>query len=528
MLFNSDIFLFEFLPIVWIGCFILRFISVWCACLWLVLASCVFYANWNAVSLVLLLSSIALNFSFGRIIDQTGRLGWPKRSTCFLALAITLDLVILGYFKYAAFLINNLGYLVGATWNTGPVPLPLGISFFTFTQIAFLVDVRRDLTRERGSIYYFLFVSFFPHLIAGPILHHKEMIPQFRALPLLAFKNGRHLLRRTLSDVNVGLSIFAFGLFKKVMLADSVQHYVTPVFAPASMNQAALAAAGVSSASAMSSADAWIAVLAYTLQIYFDFSGYSDMAIGIARTFGIVFPQNFSSPYKAVNIIEFWRRWHMTLSRFLRDYLYIPLGGNRSGLGRTPNLLITMLLGGLWHGAGWTFIFWGALHGIYLIANHAWRSIQKPEFFSRGPFRVYGKTAACLLTFLSVAIAWVFFRADTFSNATLILRQMAGIHAMEPAKIFVCTTGLNNCLFGFHVSVWVIAALLVIVFLAPNTQEVMARWRPTLEPTPEMSGMIGRYATWMPTILWALIVGMAVGLCIQKFGQTSQFLYYQF
>jgi D-alanyl-lipoteichoic acid acyltransferase DltB (MBOAT superfamily) len=262
-----------------------------------------------------------------------------------LASAIAVNLILLGYFKYANFFADNLNHFAGTALPIGQVILPLGISFFTFTQIAFLVDTYQGKVKEFNFVHYTLFVTYFPHLIAGPVLHHKEMMPQF------AKRNVCHL---NWDNVAVGLSIFVLGLAKKVLIADSLAEFATPIFS-------AVAAGGQPMLF-----EAWIGALAYTLQLYFDFSAYSDMAIGISLMFNVRLPMNFNSPYKATSIIDFWRRWHMTLSRFLRDYLYIPLGGSRNGKAqRYLNLMITMLLGGLWHGAGWTFVIWGGLHGFY-------------------------------------------------------------------------------------------------------------------------------------------------------------------
>ena len=271
----------------------------------------------------------------------------------WLLVAIAANLALLAYYKYAIFFVANAQRLIG---HVGPLPeivLPLGISFFTFTQIAFLVDAHRGLAREYSFTHYTLFVTYFPHLIAGPILHHREMMPQF---------DRRSTYTLDWDNVAVGLTMFIIGLFKKTVIADDMAAFASPAFD---------AAAGGTQLTLL---EAWGAALAYTFQIYFDFSGYTDMALGASRMFGIVLPLNFRSPYKAANIIDFWRRWHITLSRFLRDYVYIPLGGNRKTVPRRyENLLLTMLVGGLWHGAGWTFVFWGALHGIYLVVNHGWR-----------------------------------------------------------------------------------------------------------------------------------------------------------
>ena len=352
MLFNSFEFIALFLPITAVLYFLcVRYFGIESAIGVLVVASLFFYAYWNPIYIVLILISIAVNYFFGtRLLS-----GDERSSKFFLAVGVSINLLLLGYFKYANFFVENVNALSGTDFHLKTIVLPLAISFFTFQQISYLVDAKQGKTSEYNFLHYCLFVCFFPQLIAGPIVHHKEMLPQF------ARSNA---LSPRWSNVAIGLSIFAIGLFKKTVIADSLSRYVGPVYDdPAA-------------AASLDFFVAWGSTLAYTFQLYFDFSGYSDMAIGSARIFGITLPVNFFSPYKAVNIIDFWRRWHITLSRFLRDYLYIPLGGSRGGKARRyGNLLVTMLLGGLWHGAGWTFVIWGALHGAYLVINHGWRRL---------------------------------------------------------------------------------------------------------------------------------------------------------
>ncbi len=349
MLFNSAEYLLALLPAAFIGYFLLGSKGLGGAKLWLVIVSLFFYGWWNPAYLGLLGLSIAVNFWLGtRLFVAATQASTAGSKLLMLGLAFNLGL--LAWFKYAGFAVESANALLGARWPVPQVALPLAVSFFTFTQLAYLVDCRRKLAGEYSFSNYVLFVTFFPHLIAGPILHHKDMIPQFER------KQAKH------PDAHLilcGLIIFAIGLFKKTCLADGIQPLVAQAFGP----------------NTPTFDQAWIGALAYTFQLYFDFSGYSDMAIGMSLMFGIFLPLNFNSPYKATSIIDFWRRWHMTLSQFLRDYLYIPLGGNRHGsLLRYTNLMITMLLGGLWHGAAWTFVVWGALHGAYLCVNHAWNN----------------------------------------------------------------------------------------------------------------------------------------------------------
>src|ERR1700751_717019 len=349
MLFSSYTFLFQFLPATVLAFAAARRHSPRAGILVLTAASLFFYGAWRPVYMLLLIASVAANFSLGLLMQD------PLRRRAVGLVGVALNLALLCYFKYTNFIFDSVNVLTGVPLPFVNIVLPLGISFFTFQQIAYLVDVMRGARVERDIVSYLLFVSFFPHLIAGPLVHHAEMIPQF--------KRGR--TGRSAVLAARGLAIFAAGLFKKVVIADNLAQFVSPVFAH-------LDAGG-----SVTTSWAWLATLSYTLQIYFDFSGYSDMAIGLALLFGIRLPVNFRSPYKACSIIDFWRRWHITLSRFLRDYLYIPLGGNRAGnLRRYINVMITMLLGGLWHGANWTFLAWGAVHGGCLVANQLWRGAR--------------------------------------------------------------------------------------------------------------------------------------------------------
>jgi len=423
MLFNSVEFIFVFLPLV-----LLVFYLVGSrgkhrvAISWLVGASLFFYGWWNPAYLGLMLGSILFNYAMGALLAG----GRDASHTRFLlALGVACNLFVLGYFKYANFFVDNFNGLIGSSYHLETIILPLAISFFTFQQITFLVDASRGETREYNFLHYSLFVTFFPQLIAGPIVHHREMLPQFA-------KDS--IYRVNQSSLAIGVAIFLLGLFKKVVLADGVAAYATPVFAAAESGEV------------ITFFEAWAGALAYTFQLYFDFSGYSDMAIGIARMFNIHLPLNFNSPYKAVNIIEFWRRWHMTLSRFLRDYLYFPLGGNRKGPSRRYlNLMVTMLLGGLWHGAGWTFVAWGFMHGLLLVINHAWHGLRRYLGSEPGSLGLPGRGVAWLVTFLSVVVSWVMFRAESFDSATNILQGMAGMNGFVlPAQIAAIIPGLGK------------------------------------------------------------------------------------
>src|SRR5581483_10539599 len=350
MLFNSYTFIFGLLPIAIGGFFLLAVYSRRMAAFWLFAISLVFYGWWNPIYVGLLLASIVFNYATGMILAERIQAGESRGAEAILVLGVTVNLLLLGYFKYANFFVNNVNAVTHLHLRLSEITLPLGISFFTFTQLAFLIDCYAGDVREYNFIHYGLFVTYFPHLIAGPIIHHKEMMPQF---------DDPATYRPTSESVSIGLTVFFIGLFKKVIFADGVAPHADALFRTV--------AGGVTP----SFLECWAGMLAYALQIYFDFSGYSDMAIGLSRIFGIRLPLNFDSPYKASNIIDFWQRWHITLSRFLRDYyIYSALSTPRRGRARQyANLISTMFLVGLWHGANWTFLIWGTLHGIYLAVN---------------------------------------------------------------------------------------------------------------------------------------------------------------
>jgi D-alanyl-lipoteichoic acid acyltransferase DltB (MBOAT superfamily) len=501
-----------FLPVTLAGFFGLARLDRRAAASWLTAASLFFYGWWNPSFVVLLAVSIGFNYLMGLAIARAS--GDHARGT-LMAVGVGANLAVLAYYKYAGFLLSQVLRLPGATEAGASLVLPLGISFFTFTQIAFLVDVRRGLAREYSPIHYALFVTYFPHLIAGPVLHHKEMMPQFAR---------DQTYRPEAVNFSVGLTMLALGLFKKVILADGCAAAAAAVFDTTSPATRTFFAA-------------WTGALSYTLQIYFDFSGYSDMAAGLSKLFGVVLPLNFNSPYKADNIIEFWRRWHMSLSRFLRDYLYIPLGGNRHGpLRRQLNLALTMLLGGLWHGASWTFVVWGGLHGLYLMINHAWRGLRGD---SAGPWPAAERLTGRLLTFATVVAAWVFFRAKDFPTAGNILAGMVGFHGavlpeawltrLPAAASWAASRGASfGDAGGFGGAVALrLVALLAIVWGLPNVAQLMTGRRPVLdEPKPSTSSFA---LSWHPSPAW-LVAAVALGAAafVMISGGASEFLYYQF
>lgn len=525
VLFNSYQFIFLFLPLTLLGFLVIARKSRELSIFWLVLASLFFYGWWNPVYLFLIIASMLLNYLFGWLLGGKGAYTERQRRW-ILGLGITLNLSALGYYKYAGFFIENINVITGVDFNLGTIILPLAISFFTFQQIAYLVDAFRGITREYKFLHYALFVTFFPQLIAGPIVHHKEMLPQFLTGPSS---------RKIIENLSIGITIFAIGLFKKAVLADNAALYASPVFSAAESGEM------------LSFFVAWGGALAYTMQLYFDFSGYSDMAIGGARMFGIKLPLNFHSPYKATNIVEFWRRWHMTLSRFLRDYLYIPLGGNKLGpIKRYRNLFLTMLLGGLWHGAGWTFVVWGALHGFYLIINHAWHRVRKFMAANDSPASSAAKSISWAITFVAVVIGWVFFRATNFSSALVILEGMAGFNGFELPNAVMARLGqlgvlLRDLGVGTYLGggtqfvltyLWVIPLTLIAV-LFPNTQQIMSRFEPALSPYhhPESDNhsiTLTLPLKWSPTGRWAAFTALVGTLGVLALTSVSEFLYFQF
>jgi alginate O-acetyltransferase complex protein AlgI len=504
MLFSSYTFLFQFLPAVVLAFAAARRHSPRAGIMVLAGASLFFYGAWRPVYLLLLIASVGVNFSLGLRMED------PLRRRAIGTLGVALNLALLCYFKYTNFIFDSINVLTGAPLPFFNIVLPLGISFFTFQQIAYLVDVMRGARVERDIVSYTLFVSFFPHLIAGPLVHHAEMIPQF--------KRGRTSRSAVLAAR--GLAIFAAGLFKKVVIADNLAQFVSPVFAH-------LDAGG-----GVTTSWAWLATSAYTLQIYFDFSGYSDMAVGLAMLFGIRLPVNFRSPYKAASIIEFWRRWHITLSRFLRDYLYIPLGGNRLGEQRRYfNLMLTMLLGGLWHGAGFNFLIWGGLHGLYLCANHlwqAWRGARKNVPAARGLAKGFARGLSWAVTFFAVVIAWVFFRARTAAGAWQMLGGLFGFEAGSSAYVSPGILRLMDLplLVGEErlllIGGGAVAVALGVALGLPNVPQLFGYRE--YRRAPERAGLL----RWRPSAAWALLSASALAISLFGMWQRLEFLYFQF
>jgi len=492
MLFSSYEFVLAFLPASVLSYFLaLRYANVTIAKLSLFSFSLLFYSYWDWRFTPLLIGSIVVNFSLGKLIDQLG-LGETRKSRLalsFLWFGIAANLLVLGVFKYFNFFIENINAIPEVSIEFVDIILPIGISFFTFQQIAYLVDVYRKSAKEYSILDYCVFVTFFPQLIAGPIVHHKQVMPQF------ASAGNRQL---NWFNIDRGVFIFALGLFKKVVIADSLAKWANE---------------GFGAAPSLNFFESWVAVLSYTFQLYFDFSGYADMAIGIALMFNIVLPVNFFSPYKSLSIQEFWRRWHITLSRFLRDYVYISLGGNRRReWATTRNLFLTFLLGGLWHGAGWTFIIWGALHGAAMVVHRIWSKLGL----------ALPRWLAWLVTFIFVVVAWVFFRAENLDDALAIVAAMAGMNGivlpvfLEGILAPLSGIGVEFSTFWFTEIDWSTArysfialpVLTAFVVFAPNTVELLRRFRPT------------RYS--------GAVMAVAFALSLALMRQDVEFLYYQF
>jgi alginate O-acetyltransferase complex protein AlgI len=540
MLFNSYPFLFGFLPVVLVGFYVLGAQRREWALAWLTAASLFFYAWWRPINVLLIAPSILINYGLARALERT-RETQPAQARAILIVGIVFNLCFLGYFKYLNFFESSLNDAFGAGFVLTQLILPLGISFITFQKIAFLVDVQGGRVDKFSLADYGLFVLFFPQLIAGPIVHYREMMPQFRAAPC----------RYDPENVAVGLTLFFFGLAKKLLLADPLSTLVAPLYKQA--------AAGTP----QSATEAWIAALGFTLQIYFDFSGYTDMALGLARFFGIKLPLNFNSPLKATNIVDFWLRWHVSLTRFLTAYIYNPLtltltrrrmaqgkpifGGRNTSIGAFLTLLamptvLTMFVSGMWHGAGYTYLLWGLLHGIYLCINHAWRLVR-PRIWSNT--RVYNRHAApfgFVLTFISVVAAMVLFRAPTASAALLLWKGMIGTYGITlPQAVFARLGSAAGWLasLGVHPA-WTsgsilmaatlrITLLLAIALLMPNTLQMLAAFEPALGVKQgKTSSRLERILTWRPSRTWAVGLACVALAGILSLGELSEFLYWQF
>lgn len=533
MLFNSYEFIFGFLPIVAVVFFLLGAKSKRSALVWLSLASLFFYAWWRPTNLLIIVPSICANFLFARLIMRLNHS--PRRfwSNIVLALGIAFDIGILGYFKYANFFVEVANDIAGTSFVLYQIILPLGISFITFQKIAFLIDVHGRRVDSVSFQEFVLFVLFFPQLIAGPIVHFREMMPQFRRLPCA----------RNDSDLAVGVTLFFIGLFKKVVLADGIAPSVSLIFEHAS------------SGSTLSFFSAWMGAIGFTLQIYFDFSGYTDMAMGAARLFGIRLPPNFDSPLRATNIIDFWSRWHITLTRFLTAYVYNPLSillarrRHRSERSRTVSAristflqvlavptLFTMLLSGLWHGAGYLFVLWGLTHGLFLILNHAWRSFG-PTYESK-----VSVFAMFVLTSLCIVASMVLFRSPTMLTAARMFEGMLGLNGISLPESVIqmagpfaqwmtsagVSVGLEIDLPFKTLSVWLVG-LTTIALVFPNSLEILRAhqpavgWRENGTPSSLKTSIV-----WTYSLFWSVTIALIAVTGILQIQGESEFLYWQF
>ena len=544
MLFNSYGFVFVFLPIVALVFYLLGRSARSAALLWITVASLLFYAWWRPVNVLLLAPSILVNYFLAKWMQRLVARE-DRRAALLLVAGVVFNVLFLGYFKYRNFFAESVNFAFGTSLPMADLVLPLGISFITFQKIAFLVDVHGGRVNAFSLRDYFLFVLFFPQLIAGPIVHYTEVMPQFR----------QTTCRFQAADVAQGLTLFVFGLFKKVVLADSIAPLVSSLFQR------------VASGDDISLVAAWMVAIGYTLQLYFDFSGYSDMALGLARIFGIRLPANFNSPLRATNIIDFWRRWHITLTRFLTAYIYNPLvlyltrrrisaglpvsGGSGFAIGpylvlvAGPTLLV-MLISGLWHGAGFKFVIWGLLHGIFLCCNHAWRQLSLVRaWHKRGGYDAAMAPVGFALTFVSVVVAMVFFGAPSTAAALQVLKDMIGYGGLDlPASLFARLGGAGNVLhsLGFGESSWwegaqflklagLIVALLALALASPNSLEILdwdgaASRAAKPSPSTKVFGILP--IRWQASFIWAGAVAVVAAVVVNQLGGPSEFLYWQF
>jgi alginate O-acetyltransferase complex protein AlgI len=545
MLFNSNEFIFAFLPVTLAGFFALGIISRTAALRWVILASLVFYALWRPLNVLIIAPSILINFIIARVLQRLANDEKQFRIARFvLLLGIAFNVAFLGYFKYVDFGLSTINDIFGTNLVLTHIVLPLGISFITFQKIAFLIDVHAGRVKSFTLQDYCLFVLFFPQLIAGPIVHYREMMPQFHVVSCRFDKE----------NFAVGLTLLSFGLFKKVVLADHIAAVVTPIY-----NHAA-SGAGVSLILA------WAAAVGFTLQIYFDFSGYTDMALGVARLFGVRLPQNFNSPLKASSIIDFWLRWHMTLTRFLTAYIYNPLTlwltrrrlakGRRglAGLNTTIDafayllmfpMLLTMFVSGVWHGAGYGFVIWGLIHGFYLTINHAWRLMRPKLWPDRASYERIMHPVGCLLTFTAVAVAMIFFRSLTITSAADVLKGLVGQNGVAlPQAIYDHLGPLADWLhragvasvapelwsskeFGAMV-MWILISMLI-ALACPNTLQILARYEPALGVRPYPADFASEgISEWNTSVPWAIGVSFVAAIGILSLSGPSEFLYWQF
>lgn len=544
MLFNSYVFLFYFLPVSIVGYYGLsKYVNITAAQIWLAGSSFVFYGWWNPFFVLLLVTSITANYLISLwILATTER---PAFQRSLLTIGVVLNLSALIYYKYIFAILGFFHAMGMLSADLGQVVLPIGISFFTFTQIGYLVDCQQGLVRERNLIHYVLFVTFFPHLIAGPILHHREIMPQFADAATYRLDERK---------IAVGFTLFVFGLVKKVLLADTIAPW---------------AEAGFSHVDQLGTLSAWSTIFAYSMQLYFDFSGYSDMAVGLGAMFGVRLPLNFNSPYKSPSIIEFWQRWHMTLTRYLTLLIYNPISlwitrhrmarglpANRRAVEKWEGFLslvvfptvVTMFLAGIWHGAGMQFIVFGLLHAGYLVINHAWRIFGPRPVKGVAP-TVLGRVWPVVLTYASVLLAQIFFRAGSVSDALALIGGAFGAQGRDlPLPIFAeSVLGHLGAAGDFLIRQGVILidnqehydaitrplmyntmlgiGLGVIAWSTPNAYQILGEYSPGLQKVSEIKW---KFLLWRPNLLWAVVVGLGLFLALTRLDHPGRFLYFQF
>lgn len=543
MLFNSYVFIFAFFPLALSGFLLLRRLSMRDGAItWLILASIGFYAWWRPINLAIILPSVLVNYFIALGIARFDE-NRPRLAQALLLVGVAANLAFLSYFKYRNFFMEISNDAFGTQFGFEQLMLPLGISFITFQKIAFLVDVYTGRIAKFSIRDFGLFVFFFPQLIAGPIVHYREMMPQFE----------RTFTRPVAEDISVGAGLFFCGLFKKVILADGIAQYVSPVYASAAGGDP------------VSLVYAWIATVGFTLQVYFDFAGYSEMALGAARCFGITLPVNFNSPLRATSAIDFWKRWHITLVRFLTAYVFNPIAfsisarrmrAGKSGLASVnPGLgaflmvlivptMLTMLLSGIWHGAGYGFLIWGLLHGGYLVVNHTWNT-YKTRFWPKhlDHDRVM-KPIGFILTFIAVVMAMAFFRAPTVASGWNVFVGMWGFNGISlphavgvrligwlPANVVLEFSSGKNFV---QALTWMVA-LLLIAWFGPNTLQLFVRHQPALgfdgmalkrDVVP--ARVVGARTVWRATAFWAAAMSVVAAVAILALGQPTEFLYWQF
>lgn len=505
MLFNSIEFIYIFLPITIIGYYALANIEYRFSICWLALASIVFYAYLAFDSLPILLLSILFNYCYAKLFA----LRMNEHRKIFLWTGILINLALLAYFKYANFFVSNVNDSILISSNIRMeelnVILPIGISFYTFTQIGYLVDCYFRRNEKQNFYSYILFVTFFPHLIAGPLLQHRNMMPQF---------NDPKNYKIDYQKIYFGVLIFTMGLFKKTLMADPLGEYADSIFNV------------IQNGASVDVLIAWLGSTAYTLQLYFDFSGYSDMAVGLGLMFGFLIPINFDAPLKATSIIQFWQRWHISLSQFIREFVYIPMGGGKRGLQRKYiNILIAMLLSGLWHGANWTFILWGGMHGIFLVINHLWRLVFKKTTTNIGILRLFSTYLSWFVTFLAVVVAFVMFRSENVQAALRMYESMFSIYSLDMfLRLFEYKSSnlldVSILIDGreFYIAKLFIfeSICLIVILLFPGINVFVKAIQ--AQDTPRLF-----FNLYVPVLM-----GIIFFICVLFISKTSNFLYFQF